>query len=145
MEELKKDVESVKQLSAHKSFLENVNDLSILKTRPVSRHQHHPQPAAEGYFTAATSAVHGNPTGGIQQAYRREGGIPTHILQSQQPNAGNNSTATITSATADTCNDKREDAEQGDNGISDRSQQVSVHQQHQQQPPRNIQINSSRG
>ncbi|XP_037954761.1 homeobox protein GBX-2 isoform X2 [Teleopsis dalmanni] len=43
MEELKKDVESVKQLSAHKSFLENVNDLSILKTRPVSRHQQ-PQP-----------------------------------------------------------------------------------------------------
>uniref|UniRef100_A0A1A9WV89 Homeobox domain-containing protein n=1 Tax=Glossina brevipalpis TaxID=37001 RepID=A0A1A9WV89_9MUSC len=40
MEELKKDVESVKQLSAHKSFLENVNDLSILKKRPVSRYHH---------------------------------------------------------------------------------------------------------
>ncbi|XP_055380154.1 homeobox protein B-H2-like [Condylostylus longicornis] len=40
MEELKKDVESVKALSAHKSFLENVNDLSILKKKPM----HDPPP-----------------------------------------------------------------------------------------------------
>lgn len=35
MEELKKDVETVKVLSVHKSFLENVNDLGILKKKPV--------------------------------------------------------------------------------------------------------------
>ncbi|KAJ8941765.1 hypothetical protein NQ318_006422 [Aromia moschata] len=35
MEELKKDVESAKILSAHKSFLENVTDLGILKKKPV--------------------------------------------------------------------------------------------------------------
>lgn len=39
MEELKKDVESVKILTAHKSFLENVNDLNILKKKVV--HEHH--------------------------------------------------------------------------------------------------------
>lgn len=33
MEELKKDVESTKLLSAHKSFLENVTDLGILKKK----------------------------------------------------------------------------------------------------------------
>ncbi|XP_001650563.2 homeobox protein B-H2 isoform X1 [Aedes aegypti] len=33
MEELKKDVETVKVLSAHKSFLENVNDMNILKKK----------------------------------------------------------------------------------------------------------------
>lgn len=51
MEELKKDVQSVKQLSANKSFLENVNDLSILKTRPVSR-----SPAAMPSTAAAAAA-----------------------------------------------------------------------------------------
>jgi len=33
MEELKKDVESTKILTAHKSFLENVQDLGILKKK----------------------------------------------------------------------------------------------------------------
>lgn len=35
MEELKKDVESAKVLSAHKTFLENVNDLGILKKKAI--------------------------------------------------------------------------------------------------------------
>lgn len=35
MEELKKDVESAKVLSAHKTFLENVNDLGILKKKAM--------------------------------------------------------------------------------------------------------------
>lgn len=35
IEELKKDVESVKVLTAHKSFLENVNDMSILKKKII--------------------------------------------------------------------------------------------------------------
>ncbi|XP_044269787.1 homeobox protein Hox-A4-like [Tribolium madens] len=35
MEELKKDVESAKLLTAHKSFLENVQDLGILKKKTV--------------------------------------------------------------------------------------------------------------
>lgn len=33
MEELKKDVETVKVLTAHKTFLENVNDMNILKKK----------------------------------------------------------------------------------------------------------------
>lgn len=33
MEELKKDVETAKMLTAHKSFLENVQDLGILKKK----------------------------------------------------------------------------------------------------------------
>ncbi|KAF5284273.1 hypothetical protein FQA39_LY04566 [Lamprigera yunnana] len=36
MEELKKDVESTKLLHAHKSFLENVQDLGILKKKVVN-------------------------------------------------------------------------------------------------------------
>lgn len=35
MEELKKDVESAKLLTAHKSFLENVQDLGILKKKAI--------------------------------------------------------------------------------------------------------------
>lgn len=35
MEELKKDVETVKVLSAHKTFLENVNDMNILKKKQI--------------------------------------------------------------------------------------------------------------
>lgn len=35
MEELKKDVETVKVLTAHKTFLENVNDLGILKKKAI--------------------------------------------------------------------------------------------------------------
>lgn len=38
MEELKKDVESAKILTAHKSFLENVQDLGILKKKNVANH-----------------------------------------------------------------------------------------------------------
>lgn len=38
MEELKKDVESAKILTAHKSFLENVQDLGILKKKNVPNH-----------------------------------------------------------------------------------------------------------
>ena len=38
MEELKKDVESAKILTAHKSFLENVQDLGILKKKNVPSH-----------------------------------------------------------------------------------------------------------
>ncbi|KAG5671543.1 hypothetical protein PVAND_001736 [Polypedilum vanderplanki] len=41
MEELKKDVESVKLLTAHKSFLENVNDMNILKKKIVHEHVEH--------------------------------------------------------------------------------------------------------
>lgn len=36
MEELKKDVESAKLLTAHKSFLENVTDLGILKKKSTN-------------------------------------------------------------------------------------------------------------
>ena len=35
MEELKKDVESVKVLTSQKSFLENVNDMNILKKKII--------------------------------------------------------------------------------------------------------------
>ncbi|KAI4460730.1 transcription factor lbx [Holotrichia oblita] len=35
MEELKKDVESTKMLTAHKSFLENVQDLGLLKKKAM--------------------------------------------------------------------------------------------------------------
>lgn len=35
MEELKKDVETTKMISAHRSFLENVQDLGILKKKAV--------------------------------------------------------------------------------------------------------------
>ena len=37
MEELKKDVESAKLLSAHKSFLESAHDLGLLKKRTPSQ------------------------------------------------------------------------------------------------------------
>lgn len=43
MEELKKDVETVKVLSAHKSFLENVNDLGILKKKTMHDEANSPQ------------------------------------------------------------------------------------------------------
>ncbi|XP_055848966.1 homeobox protein MOX-2-like [Episyrphus balteatus] len=48
IEELKKDFDSVKVFSAHKSFLENVNDLSILKKKPMH----------DGSETSASSATH---------------------------------------------------------------------------------------
>lgn len=38
MEELKKDVESVKILTTHKSFLENVNDMNILRKKSMNVH-----------------------------------------------------------------------------------------------------------
>lgn len=38
IEELKKDVESVKTLTGQKSFLENVADMNLLKTKSVSMH-----------------------------------------------------------------------------------------------------------
>jgi len=41
MEELKKDVESVKLLTTQKSFLENVNDMNLLKSKATSSHNHH--------------------------------------------------------------------------------------------------------
>lgn len=65
MEELKKDVESVKQLSGHTSFLENVNDLSILKTRPVSRYQ---QPTIPGSMPATLAATSPTFNGHTQQS-----------------------------------------------------------------------------
>ncbi|KAG5671541.1 hypothetical protein PVAND_001734 [Polypedilum vanderplanki] len=38
MEELKKDVESVKLMTAQKSFLENVNDMNLLKSKVTHSH-----------------------------------------------------------------------------------------------------------
>lgn len=38
MEELKKDVESVKVLTAHKTFMENVNDMNLLKKKVMHDH-----------------------------------------------------------------------------------------------------------
>ncbi|XP_037817526.1 homeobox protein Hox-D9b [Lucilia sericata] len=53
IEELKKDFESVKVFSGHKSFLENVNDLSILKKKPL-----HPDAAVmEGLAAAAAAGM----------------------------------------------------------------------------------------
>lgn len=43
MEELKKDVETVKVLSAHKSFLENVNDMNLLKKKMIHDEAGSPQ------------------------------------------------------------------------------------------------------
>lgn len=40
MEELKKDVESVKLLTTQKSFLENVNDMNLLKSKSTHTHDH---------------------------------------------------------------------------------------------------------
>ena len=38
IEELKKDVESVKLLTGNKSFLENVNDMNLLRKKSVNVH-----------------------------------------------------------------------------------------------------------
>lgn len=43
MEELKKDVESVKALASHKNFLENVNEMSILKKKIIREEAGSPQ------------------------------------------------------------------------------------------------------
>ncbi|XP_012160175.1 homeobox protein B-H1 [Ceratitis capitata] len=52
IEELKKDFDSVKVFSAHKSFLENVNDLSILKKKPM-----HEADAMVGLAAAAAAGM----------------------------------------------------------------------------------------
>ncbi|EDV48235.1 uncharacterized protein Dere_GG14506 [Drosophila erecta] len=58
MEELKKDVQCEK-MSANQSFLKNVNDLTILKTRPVSRSQSlAPPPSTSPPAPPATHAEH---------------------------------------------------------------------------------------
>lgn len=89
MEELKKDVESVKQLSANKSFLENVNDLSILKTRPVNRqHQH---------------AGHAQPT--APQPHQHPHPHPPTLTYSQHQSLPFSTTSTSTSAPASTTTD----------------------------------------
>lgn len=38
LEELKKDVESVKILTTNKSFMENVSDMNLLRKKSVSMH-----------------------------------------------------------------------------------------------------------
>lgn len=38
MEEIKKDVETVKTLSSQKSFLENITDMNILKSKSFHIH-----------------------------------------------------------------------------------------------------------
>lgn len=55
MEELKKDVESAKLLSAHKSFLESAHDLGLLKKRPQSQMDMNAATAAS-YHIAASPA-----------------------------------------------------------------------------------------
>ncbi|KAL7727418.1 hypothetical protein ACLKA6_003076 [Drosophila palustris] len=57
IEELKKDFDSVKVFSAHKSFLENVNDLSILKKKPMHE--------ADMVGLAAAAAAAGMGMGGM--------------------------------------------------------------------------------
>lgn len=38
IEELKKDVESVKALTGQKGFLENITDMNLLKKKTISMH-----------------------------------------------------------------------------------------------------------
>ncbi|CAL8114982.1 unnamed protein product [Orchesella dallaii] len=54
MEELKKDVESAKLLSAHKSFLESAHDLGLLKKRTPS--QMDMSPAAAAYHISSPTS-----------------------------------------------------------------------------------------
>lgn len=154
MEELKKDVESVKQLSAHKSFLENVNDLSILKTRPVSRHQQPPTPTAlqhPHHAEVLTAAhTHGNHITGhyssTTSTATSSGRLSTqsgNILSTQQlPQSEqqhlNITTPATTTTTRNACNEKRDD-------ISNSSGSYEESLQQQQQQNRNLQINHSRG
>ncbi|XP_073818945.1 ladybird late isoform X2 [Musca autumnalis] len=161
MEELKKDVESVKQLSAHKSFLENVNDLSILKTRPVSRH-HQPHPHSHqhtevrhtaaalthgnlGTSTGTTAATAPATTGPIINVQHQPNTMPAVLLHPHlQPNAiaarnTCNETGEPQPTTTATINGPNEDDRHADS----RQPQSSQHQ-----PPtsRSIsQINNSRG
>ncbi|KAI8129960.1 Transcription factor LBX1 [Lucilia cuprina] len=159
MEELKKDVESVKQLSAHKSFLENVNDLSILKTRPVSRHQQppsstaptQPTPHAEVHTAALT---HGNHTTGVYShttATANSGRLPTaatgNIISTVQLSQHQHQQHLINTTTTNTCNERRDESINSSGSYED--SQLQNFQLQQQQPqqhqPRNLQINHSRG
>ncbi|KAG8225433.1 hypothetical protein J437_LFUL004254 [Ladona fulva] len=58
MEELKKDVESTKLLKAHKSFMENVQDLGILKKKPEDAR-------SMAAAAAAAAAAAGSAAGGV--------------------------------------------------------------------------------
>lgn len=50
MEELKKDVESVKILTTQKGFLESVNDMNLLRKKSVNVHDWGPEPDAQWCF-----------------------------------------------------------------------------------------------
>lgn len=56
MEELKKDVESAKLLSAHKSFLESAHDLGLLKKRPQSQMDMNAAQQASYHIASPTSS-----------------------------------------------------------------------------------------
>ncbi|XP_049809063.1 homeobox protein engrailed-1-like [Schistocerca nitens] len=64
MEELKKDVESTKILSAHKSFLENVTDLGILKKKAPPSSAQMAAAAAAAVAAAAAASSAGAASGG---------------------------------------------------------------------------------
>ena len=58
MEELKKDVESVKILTTQKSFLENVNDMNLLKSKSTHTQNHHDEMvSAEKYRSLGETGV----------------------------------------------------------------------------------------
>lgn len=44
MEELKKDVESVKVLTTQKSFMESVNDMNLLRKKSIGTSRHDDSP-----------------------------------------------------------------------------------------------------
>lgn len=171
MEELKKDVESVKQLSAHKSFLENVNDLSILKTRPVSRHHQQPHQHHSEVIHTAAAFSHGSlgtPTGAAPAAATATAG-PTSSVQHQpspvpvlrpHPQPHPNVIPATTTITTNTCNETRDvppvliissPPTKSPGEDSTRHPNSGQPQQHQQQSPhppqstRILQINNSRG
>lgn len=50
MEELKKDVESVKILTTQKGFLESVNDMNLLRKKSVNVQDWRPEPDAQWCF-----------------------------------------------------------------------------------------------
>ena len=64
MEELKKDMESAKILSAHKSFLESAHDLGLLKKRAQSQMDMNSAAAA-----AAASFHISSPTSSSQSSH----------------------------------------------------------------------------
>ncbi|KAL7025217.1 hypothetical protein ACKWTF_013394 [Chironomus riparius] len=57
MEELKKDVESVKILTTQKSFLENVNDMNLLKSKATNSHNHHHDGNVDKYRSLGETEV----------------------------------------------------------------------------------------